>query len=701
MTTTFIRLLSAQDKAEALTSAVAALRDGRTEEGVVFTVDPSSFSKVPNSPFAYWVDDSIRDLFVKLPPFEGEGRTVKQGLATADDFRFVRAWWEVPASRRLDAMNGPDHHDDLPAFQDWCRNRTREGKYWVPFAKGGEYSPYYADIHLVVNWKHEGEEIKNFVDHATGKPFSRVQNTEYYFRQGLTWLRRTHRLCVSILPSGALFSDAAQAVFSSSTPLAAILSLLNGNTVDYLVKMSVGRTGDSVQFMPGMIATVPFPLFTDYQKHEQSLCAIGIKIVSLVRSQGSLVETSPLHVASRRNIGEKSAEHDIGQTFKRLCDECNDHANSAYNNVRIDRIVEKQQEVPIEEMPGSDISIGTVLSIAFGRWDVRPLLNEKLTARLPDPFSPLPVCPPAALMGPDGLPATSGNIVSEEWLTARPDAAALPPAGIVKNPTITDGAYPIEIPWDGILVDDPDHPADIVLRMRKAMEVTWKEKADSVEQEACQALGGGDLRGYMRSPTGFFQDHLSRYSKSRRKAPIYWPLSTASGSYTLWIYYPRLTESTLYQCVNAFLKPKLDGVRAEGAALRPRMEGKPSAETRDRFDVVTLLARELEEMTQELLRVAALGYRPDLDDGVVICACPLRALFRLPRWKDELDEAWEKLEKGDFDWAHLAMALWPDRVKTACASNRSFAIAHDQEALFVPPPAAEPKPARARKGKKS
>jgi hypothetical protein len=44
-------------------------------------IDPAAFSKVPNTPFAYWVDDEIRDLFAKLPPFENEGRTVKQGLA--------------------------------------------------------------------------------------------------------------------------------------------------------------------------------------------------------------------------------------------------------------------------------------------------------------------------------------------------------------------------------------------------------------------------------------------------------------------------------------------------------------------------------------------------------------------------------------------------------------------------------------------
>jgi hypothetical protein len=36
-------------------------------------------------------------------------------------------------------------------------------KLWVPLAKGGDYSPYYADLHLVVNWKNDGEEIKSWV----------------------------------------------------------------------------------------------------------------------------------------------------------------------------------------------------------------------------------------------------------------------------------------------------------------------------------------------------------------------------------------------------------------------------------------------------------------------------------------------------------------------------------------------------------
>ncbi len=99
-TAIFLRLLRDQDKAAALAEAVAAVRAGRTLNPstelragpVVYAVDPASFRQVPSSPFAYWVSERIRRLFTELPPFESEGRTVKQGLATADDFRFVRAW---------------------------------------------------------------------------------------------------------------------------------------------------------------------------------------------------------------------------------------------------------------------------------------------------------------------------------------------------------------------------------------------------------------------------------------------------------------------------------------------------------------------------------------------------------------------------------------------------------------------------------
>jgi hypothetical protein len=91
-------------------------------------------------------------------------------------------------------------------------------------------------------------------------------------------------------------------------------------------------------------------------------------------------------------------------------------------------------------------------------------------------------------------------------------------------------------------------------------------------------------------------------------------------------------------------------------------------------------------MRDELLRVINLPYKPDLDDGVVICAAPLRNLFRLPKWQKELEKHWKALEAGEYDWAHLAYAIWPERVREKCRSDRSLAIAHGLEELCTVPP---------------
>jgi hypothetical protein len=38
--------------------------------------------------------------------------------------------------------------------------------------------------------------------------------------------------------------------------------------------------------------------------------------------------------------------------------------------------------------------------------------------------------------------------------------------------------------------------------------------------------------------------------------------------------------------------------------------------------------------------------------------------------------------RGKYDWSHLAMHLWPERVVPKCAKDRSLAIAHGLEDVF-------------------
>ncbi|MEW6301038.1 MAG: hypothetical protein AB1671_25440 [Thermodesulfobacteriota bacterium] len=139
------------------------------------------------------------------------------------------------------------------------------------------------------------------------------------------------------------------------------------------------------------------------------------------------------------------------------------------------------------------------IGVSLGRWDIRFTTGEKSEPKLPAPFAPLPVCPPGQLQNEQGLPI------------AKEDVERLKEEG--------QWNYPIDIPWDGILVDDPGHPLDIEARIHQVLQVIWKDRWEAIEHKACEILGVKSLRDYFRKPSGFFADHLKRYSKSRRQAP--------------------------------------------------------------------------------------------------------------------------------------------------------------------------------------
>jgi len=151
------------------------------------------------------------------------------------------------------------------------------------------------------------------------------------------------------------------------------------------------------------------------------------------------------------------------------------------------------------------------------------------------------------LVGPDGMPAGGDDIVSEDWLRAWPNAVLPPPERSVERPTIREADYPLKIAWDGILVEDADHSRDVVRHVRAVLDLLWVERADAIEQEITKALGVAKLREYLANPRGFFEDHVKRYTKSRRRAPIYWLLQSNKRSYGLWLYYQRLDADLLFK----------------------------------------------------------------------------------------------------------------------------------------------------------
>ena len=135
-------------------------------------ISQKDFEKIPGCPIGYWVSPKIQEVFTSNLALSAVCSPT-QGLATADNARFLRLWFEVSRNR-----NGFD-----------CENAAvaaRSGKKWFPHNKGGAFRKWYGNQDCIVNWEHDGYEIKNFKD-KHGKLLSRPQNLSIYFKSAISW----------------------------------------------------------------------------------------------------------------------------------------------------------------------------------------------------------------------------------------------------------------------------------------------------------------------------------------------------------------------------------------------------------------------------------------------------------------------------------------------------------------------------------
>jgi len=635
--TLFIRLLDESEKGAALSRTSTDIRRGESP-ACSSEVEPSEFDKIPGAPFAYWVSNAVRESFETFRTASEEGLVARQGLATADDFRFVRLSWEV----------------------DYSRTRN-----WKFFSKGGAYSKFYGSIHLLVSWGRGQAQMLAILNPKSGKTKSNIWMlpdtiNSYFFRPGFTWSRRSAKgLSFRALPEGCIFSDKGPTVFlpdDDASQLLSTMAITNSTAYSFLVSLQIAVGS----YEAGVILRTPVP---KVEKAEADrLSNLSLQSWSLKRKLDQTNETSlafVLPVELMSQLGEYDPPA-LKLALNNLQAEIDEIAFKLYRFSDSDRAAalgssgstdegdsdSSQNADDSEENDGADAVDQTygllswAAGVAFGRFDWRLATGERAAPPEPEPFDPLPAKSPGML---------------------------------------PDGAEPFHA-HSGILVDDRGHPNDLARLIEEVLA-------------RVEAPVPADVRRWLQRD--FFPFHLKQYSKSRRKAPIYWPISTSSGSYTLWLYYPSLTDQTLFTAVNDFIEPKLKHVGQDVAALR----SKGSARTRDdekNFETLQTLELELIELRDTLLAIAQ-TYRPNLDDGVQITAAPLWQLFRHKPWQKILKDTWAKLEKGDYDWAHLAMAYWPDRVREKCETDKSLAIAHDLEHLYVEP---APKPTKARGRKK-
>ena len=663
---TFFRQLSSMDKAEGVLQGVRLLQEHKVHD-TVFLAFPEQFELLPEAPYVYWITRQIAETLSKKRTIDPDACSIRVGLQTGDDFRFLRLWYEIPAGE----MTSMRFAKDMANIRKACLEELASRTSWAWYSKIDQASPFIAPIHLFVNWRANGAEIKAYHEGNGHSASKYVMSEDLYFRPGFSYMLRSSRIVPYIVPHAIIPTAGRSQVYPIAEHLEWLLVLLASNVASAVARFR-GENFGQPKFQNTMVGSVPF------MEPNSDLVSKGIGIVkkcitefsNLYSSDESAVAfiRSNLKAASfesnsfdRQSLLGLPFDQEIATAFGLSSTEFLLLQRDLFESVTAPKWMQEEDSDEATQAEATDVEsdrsarwISYAFGVALGRWDIRYATGEQAAPELPDPFAPLPVCPPGMLQNAQGLPA---------------------------NPEDVPASYPLKnIPWDGILVDDPNHPLDIEHRIREVIEIIWNGKeggpsAESIENEACEILGVKSLRDYFRKPAGFFADHLKRYSKSRRQAPIYWPLSTKSGSYTLWIYYHRLTDQTLHTCLIDFVIPKLKSIGNEIGNLRE------SKITGERLEALLELQEELSDFKAELEEIIKLPWKPNLNDGVLINAAPLWKLFRLPAWQKKLKATWDELKNGDYDWAHLAYTIWPERVKDACKSDRSMAIAHGLEHL--------------------
>jgi hypothetical protein len=652
----FFRLLTSLTKDVDLLKAIYATRTATAVTGY-FMRSPEQFSTFDDSPYVYWVDKSVVEKIATYPKIEPTSCVIRVGLQTGDDFRFLRLWWEVRPEQIIVAQS----FDEMADVQRFCIESSNSQK-WAWYSKTEVASPFLSSIHLVVNWHHNGDEIKAYHVGNGHSASKYVMSESMYFRPGFSYMLRSSRLVPYIVPTGVIPTAGRSQVYPAPGEETWAAALLGSNLATAVARFR-GENFYGPKFQNSMVASIPYAVPSEDDKDEAIRILSGVRqnMAAMYQSDESEIlfmqpcfteETTINRSFDRATLVGQALDKRIASLYGLDSAEFQslerDHNEALARPIQT--IESEEEEEPYDqadEASQDSIDRPTVLmswavGVAFGRFDWRLATGERAAPKEAEPFGPLPAKSPGML--PNGAKPFHGH--------------------------------------SGILVDEQGHPHDLV---RLVEEVLAHVDA---------SVPDGARRWLQKD---FFTFHLLRYSKSRRKAPIYWPLSTASGSYTLWVYYPSLTNQTLFTAVNDFLdgpNGKLTQVSRECAELRMKGSGR-SRDEEKQYETLQTFEQELTDLRDTLLKIAP-TYQPNHDDGVQITAAPLWPLFRHKPWQKVLKDTWTKLEKGDYDWAHLAMAYWPERVREKCKTDKSLAIAHGLEDLYVEPEAT-PKKTRGKK----
>ncbi len=579
-----------------------------------FTAHQNDFQKIPGAPIAYWVSKRIIEIFENSRKL-GEFAEPRQGIATADNNRFLRLWTEVKIEKI--------------GFGFLKREKAKESnKKWFPYNKGGGFRKWYGNNDIIINWENDGLEIRNF-------PKSVLRNIDYHFREGITWTSLTSNNFNSRHSSpGFLFDSKGPVLFNKNlNQIKYTLALLNSKIAINLLKI----LAPTLDFNQGPIGNLPFKLNLD---QKENIDVIVKNCIQISKEEWDSHETS-WDFRQNELLRHNTSGH-LEDAYANYCDYWREkffqlHANEEELNRIFIEIYGLQKELT-PEVELKDITILKEETEIIERksekvegknWEEivaqlhsperRQALKERLKfkkAEIVKQFISYAVGCMFGRYSPDkpGLILANQGETLQDYLRQVPNPSFMPDA---------DNIIPV--------LEDAYFTDDIVGRFQEFLKVSFGETHFEENLRFIEGALGKSIRQYF--VRDFYKDHVRRY----KKRPIYWMFSSPKRGFNALIYMHRYRPDTVSRLLNEYLREFINKLEARQRHLK-NIYLSESSSIREKKAAdkelahIERLLKELREYERNVLYpLAARKIEIDLDDGVKVNYCKFgEALYPIP-----------------------------------------------------------------------
>lgn len=528
--------------------------------------------EIQGTPYtAYWASDVVLSAF-KKSHLVGDVSEPRVGMATANNDRFIRLWFEV--NRNKFGIN-------ISSRKEAVESRKK----WFPFAKGGEQRKWYGNNDTVVNWENDGFEIQNFKDEKTGRIRSHNYNLDYIFSSALTWtVIGTEKTSFRFCPVGFLYSNSGYGLFCNNEKTKYyLLGFMNSKIAASLLKI----LSPSMGFESGYLRKLPLI-------ESDSLDSIVERVKHCI--DGSNAEWDSFEISwdfkkhpLLRNVST------ISEAFNQWRTECDDRFNQLKaNEEELNRIFIDIYGLQDELTPEVEDKDVTVRKADLQR-DIKSLLSYAVGCMF-GRYS----------LDVEGLAYAGGEWDSSKYQSYIPDADNVIP--------ITDEEY----------LDD-----DIVSRLCAWLKAVYG--ADTLEANLdyiAKALGnkGSTSREIIRNYflNDFFKDHCQTYSVTGSgKRPIYWLFDSGKqNGFKALVYLHRYTPDTIGNLRIDYLHKMQRVYESEINRMQDMMDHSENARevaaASKRKDKLAKQLKECREYDEKISHLALSRIELDLDDGVKV-----------------------------------------------------------------------------------